>query len=74
MKILKSKLIKLMEEQQAKELGELRTKIKPEWGNQIRSYVLNPYKLVKDHRNNMETTQIDKVLDGDIDIFVEAEL
>lgn len=74
MKILKSKLIKLMEEQQAKELGELRTKVKPEWGNQIRSYVLNPYKMVKDHRNNIETAQIDKVLDGDMDIFVEAEV
>lgn len=74
MKLLKAKLIKLMEEQKAKEVGELRTKVKPEWGNQIRSYVLNPYKMVKDHRTNIETTQTDKVLNGDIDIFVEGEL
>lgn len=74
MKILKSKLIKLMEEQKLKELGELRTKVKPEWGNQIRSYVLNPYKMVKDHRTDIETTQTDKVLSGDLDIFVESEL
>lgn len=74
MKILKAKLIKLMEEQKAKELGELRTKVKPEWGNQIRSYVLNPYKLVKDHRTNTETTQVDQVLEGGLDLFIEAEL
>ena len=74
MKLLKAKLIKLMEEQKAKEVGELRTKVKPEWGNQIRSYVLNPYKMVKDHRTNIETTQADKVLNGDLDMFVEAEL
>lgn len=74
MKMLKAKLIKLMEETKAKELSQLRTKIKPEWGNQIRSYVLNPYKMVKDHRNNMETSQVDKVLEGDIDLFIEGEL
>lgn len=74
LKILKSKLIKLMEDQKLKELGELRTKVKPEWGNQIRSYVLNPYKLVKDHRTDVETAQVDKVLDGDIDIFIESEV
>lgn len=74
MKMLKAKLIKLMEETKAKELSQLRTKVKPEWGNQIRSYVLNPYKLVKDHRNNIETSQADKVLEGDIDLFIEGEL
>jgi peptide chain release factor 2 len=74
MKMLKAKLIKLMEEQKAKEVGELRTKVKPEWGNQIRSYVLNPYKMVKDHRTDVETTQTDKVLNGDLDMFIEAEL
>ena len=74
LKLLKAKLIKLMEEQKLKELGELRTKVKPEWGSQIRSYVLNPYKMVKDHRNDVETAQVDKVLEGDIDIFVEAEV
>lgn len=74
MKLLKAKLIKLMEENKLKELNQLRVKVKPEWGSQIRSYVLNPYKLVKDHRTNIETTQVEKVLDGDIDLFVESEV
>ena len=74
MKTLKSKLVKLMEDSKAKELSDLRTKVKPEWGNQIRSYILNPYKLVKDHRTNMETTQADKTLDGDIEIFIGGDI
>lgn len=74
LKLLKTKLFKLMEETKAKELNQLRTKVKPEWGNQIRSYVLNPYKLVKDHRTGVETAQVDKVLDGDIDVFMESEV
>lgn len=74
MALLKTKLVKLMEESQAKELTELRTKVKPEWGNQIRSYVLNPYKLVKDHRTNVEDRNPEKVLAGELDEFIEAEL
>ncbi|MBI3589105.1 MAG: PCRF domain-containing protein [Candidatus Liptonbacteria bacterium] len=74
LKILKAKLFDLMEKTKAKELGELRTKVKPEWGNQIRSYVLNPYKLVKDHRTEVETSNVDKVLEGEIDIFIESEV
>ncbi len=74
MALLTSKLFKLMEEKQAKELSELKTKVKPEWGNQIRSYILHPYKLVKDHRTGAETAKIDEVLRGDLDLFVEAEV
>lgn len=74
MALLKSKLMSLMIASQKKELSELRTKVKPEWGSQIRSYVLNPYKKVKDHRTGAESSQPDKVLDGDLDKFVEAEL
>ena len=44
------------------------------WGHQIRSYVLQPYQLVKDLRNNLENTDPDRVLDGDIDVFLEAAL
>ena len=73
-KILKAKIFDLMQKNQVKELGDLRTKVKPEWGNQIRSYVLNPYKLVKDHRTETETSNVDGVLEGDIDMFVESEV
>lgn len=74
MRLLKSKLLQLMIAHQKETLAELRVKVKPEWGNQIRSYVLHPYKLVKDYRTNIESHQPDKVLDGDLDKFIEAEL
>ena len=74
LKLLKAKLFRFMETAQIKELGALRTKVKPEWGSQIRSYVLNPYKMVKDHRTGAETAQVENVLNGEIDIFIEAEL
>lgn len=74
LKLLKARLFALMEREKVAELGALRTKVKPEWGNQIRSYVLNPYQLVKDHRTEVETSKVDNVLAGDLDIFIEAEL
>jgi len=72
--LLKTKLSHLMQERQEKELKNLRTPVKPEWGNQIRSYVLHPYQQVKDHRTNVVSHQPDKVLNGDLDKFIEAEL
>jgi len=76
MDILKGKLYKKQEyERKAKESGMYVSKTTDiEWGNQIRSYVLHPYKMVKDHRTGAETSNINAVLeDGDIDLFLEAE-
>ena len=72
--LLKARLFKLMEEKQEKELSNLRTKVTPEWGNQIRSYVLHPYKKVKDHRTGVTVNQPEDVLEGKLDKFIEAEL
>ncbi len=74
MSLLKAKILKLMEANHAKEISDLRTKVKPEWGNQIRSYVMHPYKMVKDHRTEAETSNIDAVLEGDLEKFIEAEI
>lgn len=75
MKILKSKLVKLKEEELQKEKQQMRGEYHgAEWGSQIRSYVLQPYRLVKDLRTGVETSDTEGVLDGDLDAFVEAEL
>ncbi|MGB9608889.1 MAG: PCRF domain-containing protein [Minisyncoccia bacterium] len=74
MKMLKAKLLQLMEKHQVDEISKLKIKVKPEWGSQIRSYVLNPYKLVKDHRTNVETSDVESVLNGNLEIFIEAEI
>ncbi|MCK9187197.1 MAG: peptide chain release factor-like protein [Candidatus Colwellbacteria bacterium] len=74
MLILKAKLIKLMEEKQETEINNLKTRVSPEWGHQIRSYVIHPYKMVKDHRTGFETSNVDEVLEGNLDGFIEAEL
>lgn len=73
--ILKGKLYKIREdERKAKEKGMYISKTTSvEWGNQIRSYVLHPYKMVKDHRTGVETTQVEKVLDGELEEFIVAE-
>ena len=73
-RLLKAKLFQLMEKEKVEEIGALRTKVKPEWGNQIRSYVLNPYQLVKDHRTDYTTHDLTGVMDGHIDGFVHAFL
>ncbi|MEK9155992.1 MAG: peptide chain release factor 2 [Patescibacteria group bacterium] len=75
LKVLRSRLAKLMLDQRREKIEEIRGEFAaPEWGNQIRSYVLHPYKLVKDHRTNYESKDPDKVLLGEIDPFIEAEL
>lgn len=74
LKMLKAKLFQLMEKEKVAEVTALRTKVKPEWGNQIRSYVLNPYQMVKDHRTEVETSRVEEVLSGNIDRFIEAML
>lgn len=74
MALLKAKIFKLMQERQEKEVKNLRTQIKPEWGQQIRSYVLHPYQQVKDHRTSVVSHQPDKVLGGGLDKFINAEL
>ena len=75
MQLLASKVHSLQLKKEEMELAKTK-KIKKsaEWGSQIRSYVLHPYQMVKDHRTDYETSQIQKVLDGDLDEFIEAEL
>lgn len=75
MKILKAKLYQLKVEALAKKKGDLRGEYhSAEWGNQIRSYVLHPYKLVKDHRTDYETSDTEAVLNGELESFMEAYL
>jgi peptide chain release factor 2 len=75
MKILKSRLYELeLEKQKEKMETYHKTKKDIAWGSQIRSYVLHPYRLVKDHRTNIEIGNADAVLDGDIDQFIQAYL
>lgn len=75
LKILRAKLWEIEEERKSQEQKDLRGVYKkPGWSNQIRSYVLHPYHMVKDLRTQYETSQTDKVLDGDLDAFIEAYL
>ena len=62
-------------EEQEKELNSIKgEQSNIEFGSQIRSYVMHPYSMVKDHRTNVETSNVNKVMDGDIDLFIEANL
>ena len=75
MSLLRSRLYQLQIKQQEQERrGVRQEKVKIEWGSQIRSYVMHPYQMVKDHRTETETAQINKVLDGELDEFIEAEI
>jgi peptide chain release factor 2 len=75
MKVLKAKLYDLEKKKQEQKKQEMhQTKKEIAWGSQIRSYVFNPYRKVKDHRTNLDVGNLDKVLDGDIDMFIDAFL
>ncbi len=71
--LLKAKLVKLMEEKHEKEIANLRTRVAPEWGHEIRSYVLHPYKQVKDHRTGEKISKVEEVLEGNLDLLLPKE-
>jgi len=75
MKVLKGRLLELKQREQKEKIDELRGEYqKAEWGSQIRSYVLHPYQMVKDHRTDFEVGNTEAVLDGDLDPFIESYL
>lgn len=75
LKMLKAQLARIEEEKQQAELQQVKgTHVNASWGNQIRNYVLHPYKLVKDTRTKIETSDTESVLDGDLDEFIQAEV
>ena len=75
LKVLRSRLYEMKLQEQSAKMDELhKTKKDIAWGSQIRSYVLHPYKMIKDHRTNLEVGNTQKILDGDLDEFIEAYL
>ncbi len=75
MSMLKAKLLELKQIEQQEEMKEIRGEIKEiGWGSQIRSYVMHPYNMVKDHRTNVETGNVSAVMDGDLDPFINGYL
>ena len=75
MRILMGRLVEREMDEKAKKMAKIKgDHISPEWGNQIRSYVLQPYRMVKDHRTNFETSDAEGVLDGEVDDFMRAYL
>jgi peptide chain release factor 2 len=75
MDILRARIFKKAEEEKksVEESMQFTKNTEIEWGSQIRSYVLHPYKMVKDHRTDAETSNVDAVLNGDLELFIEAE-
>jgi peptide chain release factor 2 len=75
LRVLRARLLEIKQREQEEQIAELRGEFqKVEWGSQIRSYVLHPYQMVKDHRTNYETSNTQAVLNGDINGFIEAYL
>ena len=75
LKMMKAKLFQYYQDIHDAEMSKVAgAKKKIEWGSQIRSYVFQPYQMVKDHRTGAETAQISQVMDGDLDMFIEAAL
>jgi peptide chain release factor 2 len=75
MRVLKARLLDLQRQQQEEERARLKgAHVKAEWGSQIRSYVLHPYQMVKDHRTGHEESNTPGVLDGDLDGLMESYL
>lgn len=75
MQMLKAKLYLLKQQENAEKLSDIRGEVTDiAWGNQIRSYVMQPYSMVKDHRTNAETSNVQAVMDGSIDVFINAYL
>lgn len=72
MKLLKSKLVKLMEEKREESIDNLKTKVTPDWGHEIRSYILYPYKQVRDKKRKLKISQVEEVLDGNLDLLFDA--
>ena len=75
MKMLKSKLLEIAEQQHKDKIEDIKgVQMEIAWGSQIRSYVFHPYSMVKDHRTQYETGNIQAVMDGDLDGFIDAYL
>jgi peptide chain release factor 2 len=75
MKILAAKVQRYNEEKEKKKIKEIKGgNVSVEWGNQIRSYVLHPYKMVKDNRTGIETSKVEEVLEGDLNQFIQAQI
>ena len=75
LRVLKARLIQIEEEKHRQQIDDLKGEhVDAGWGNQIRSYVMHPYQMVKDHRTKHETGNVQSVLDGDLDAFMEAYL